>query len=226
MDADNLVNAYGRQLTPDDIAAGEHRAFVGGLWEEIGALQLDFLVRQGLAPHHHVLDVGCGALRCGIPIISYLEADHYCGLDMNASLIEAGCNELKAAGLEGKLPKLVVSDKFEVGAFGRRFDYAIAQSVFSHLPMNHVVRCLTETGKVLQPHGILLATFFEAPFPGHLPSIAHAPEGIVTNFDSDPYHYSFLEMQWLGKVAGMKASLVGEWGHPRGQRMLCFRPAG
>ncbi|HEY7982454.1 MAG TPA: hypothetical protein VID19_13355, partial [Candidatus Eremiobacteraceae bacterium] len=37
-----------------------HRAYVGGIWEEIGKLQFDFLVAHGLRPEHHLVDVGCG----------------------------------------------------------------------------------------------------------------------------------------------------------------------
>jgi hypothetical protein len=81
---------YERQLTPEEIAAGAHRDLVGGLWDEIGVLQFDFLRQQGLLPQHKLMDIGCGALRCGIPIIRYLDEGNYYGLDINASLIEAG----------------------------------------------------------------------------------------------------------------------------------------
>jgi hypothetical protein len=46
------INAYGRQLTPEEIESNVHRAFVGGMWEEIGRLQFDFLRGQGLKPDH------------------------------------------------------------------------------------------------------------------------------------------------------------------------------
>ena len=54
-------NPYSRQLTPDEIAAGEHRAAVGGLWDELGRLQCDFMISAGLLPDHQFIDVGCGA---------------------------------------------------------------------------------------------------------------------------------------------------------------------
>jgi hypothetical protein len=40
----------------------DHRAYVGGLWEEIGTLQFEFLLRQGLAPSDCFLDIACGSL--------------------------------------------------------------------------------------------------------------------------------------------------------------------
>ncbi len=38
---------------------------VGGLWDEIGQLQFDFLRAKGLLPRHKLLDFGCGSLRGG-----------------------------------------------------------------------------------------------------------------------------------------------------------------
>ena len=50
------VNPYGVELTDEEIRAGRHREFVGGLWSELGKLQLDFLRAQGLRPDHRLLD--------------------------------------------------------------------------------------------------------------------------------------------------------------------------
>jgi hypothetical protein len=41
------VNSYWQQLSEEDIAAGKHREFVGGLWGDIGRLQMEFLKQQG-----------------------------------------------------------------------------------------------------------------------------------------------------------------------------------
>ncbi|MDX6289544.1 MAG: hypothetical protein QOH42_1343 [Blastocatellia bacterium] len=211
---------YERQLTPEEIAAGAHRDLVGGLWDEIGVLQFDFLRQQGLLPQHKLVDIGCGALRCGIPIIRYLDEGNYYGLDINASLIEAGQHEIEHAGLKSKQPHLLVNDKFEMEHFGISFDFAIAQSVFTHLHMNLIVRCLVEVRKILKSGGKFYATFFLAPSPGHLMPIKHEPGGIITNFDTDPFHYSFRELEWLAAIAGFSARLIGDWNHPRSQQML------
>jgi len=216
------INSYGRQLTEVEIASNVHRDFVGGMWEELGRLQLDFLKQRGLKPDHCLLDVGCGALRGGIHFVRYLEAGHYCGLDVNASLIAAGKKELEKENLLAKSPRLLVNDKFEFGLFERTFDYAIATSVFTHLPMNHIIRCLAEVRKVLTPNAEFFATFFEAPSAVHLEPISHSAGGITTNYDRDPFHYCFQEFQWMARMAGMRIELIGEWGHPRNQRMLSF----
>ena len=223
---DQAENQYGRQLTSAEIDSGEHRQFVGGMWDEIGSQQFDFLKSQGLAPSHRLMDIGCGCLRGGVYFVPYLEKRHYYGIDINASLIEAGKKELfKSAGNIDKQPDLRVSDRFDLAQFGVQFDYALAASVFTHLYANHVGRCLVEVKRVLAPQGKFFATFFPAPAPLHLESIPREPGGIVTHFDRDPFHYSLPEMEMLARFAGLSVKFIGDWGHPRHQQMLCFTKA-
>ena len=75
---------------PEGIKKAGHRQYVGGYWDEIGRLQFEYLVSQGLRPHHYLLDIACGALRAGIHFIPYLEPGHYLGIDKEADLIQAG----------------------------------------------------------------------------------------------------------------------------------------
>ena len=219
------VNIYGRQLSAEEIAAARHRELVGGLWDEIGALQFEFLKGRGLLPSHRLADVGCGALRGGVHFIRYLEPGRYHGLDVNASLLEAGRRELAAAGLADRAPELIADGGFALSRFGVDFDVALAVSLFTHLPMNQIVRCLAATRAVLRPGAVFYASFFEAPGNPHLAPLPHAPGGVVTYYDTDPYHYAFAQVQWMAQAAGMAVELVGPWGHPRDQRMLAFTAA-
>ena len=218
-------NSYWKQLTRKEIAAGKHREFIGGLWEDLGQLQFEFMKSAGLLPEHKLLDVGCGALRGGVHFIRYLDAGHYYGVDMNASLIEAGKQELHMAGLENRSPHLLVNDKFQASIFGTEFEFALALSLFTHLYTNHIIRCLVETRQVLQAGGRFYATFFEAPTGAHLEPITHQPGDIITNYDSDPFHYSLDEIRAMAEIARMNVEYIGDWGHPRNQKMLCFAPA-
>jgi SAM-dependent methyltransferase len=216
------INDYWEQLSEEEIAVGKHREFVGGMWDDIGRLQLEFLQQQGLQPEHRLVDVGCGALRGGIHLAAYLDPGNYFGLDVNPSLIEAGRRELAQAGLQQKAAHLAVSDTFELGCFGANFDFGIAVSLFTHLPMNHIIRCLVEVRRTLAPGGKFYATFLEAPISGHLEPIRHEPGGITTLPDQDPFHYSVNDMQAMAGLAGLSLQYIGEWGHPRSQKMLCF----
>lgn len=217
------MNLYGRQLTTDEIARGEHRDFVGGLWEQLGTLQLEFLRSQGLAPHHRFVDVGCGALRGGLHFIRYLDAGRYHGLDINSSLLEAGRAELREAGLEAKQPRLLADPEFGLARFGQAFDYGLALSVFTHLPINPILMCLKNVEACLGDDGVFFASYFASPSPAFLDAITHEPGGVRTFSDADPFHYSLDELEWMAKTSGLALTDIGDWGHPRAQRMLAFR---
>jgi SAM-dependent methyltransferase len=225
MPGGNGDNAYGAELSDAEIAAGKHREQVGGLWEQLGRLQFDFLVRDGLTPDARLLDVGCGCLRGGVHFVRYLRPGHYYGLDVNASLLRAGFEwELPQAGLAGRLPRenLLADGRFEAWRFGVLFDAALAQSLFTHLPAQAVHACLREVARCLRPGGRFYATFFEAPEGEATPELRHSPGDIVSFHDRDPYHYRPSELRALADGRQWDAQYVGEWGHPRAQRLLRF----
>lgn len=217
------VNNYWEPLNSDEMQEGLHRYKVGDLWEEVGLLQFNFLKAQGLKPEHSFLDVGCGSLRGGVHFVPYLNAGNYYGLDINPSLIEGGRLELGKLNCLDKNPHLLVNDRFEFSKFETQVDYALALSVFTHLYLNHIGRCLAEMKKVLKPEGVFFATIFLAPETLHLADIRHGTGGVLSKYDSDPFHYSLEEIQLLADKAGFQVSLVADWQHPRGQQMLSIR---
>jgi ubiquinone/menaquinone biosynthesis C-methylase UbiE len=215
------INSYETEFSAEEIGAGKHREHVGGLWDEIGLLQFQFLKEQGLRKSHRLVDVGCGPLRGGLHFVEYLNPGNYYGLDINASLIEAARHELKLSGLENRGANLLVDSNFALDKFAAEFDFAVAQSVFTHLPFNHIITCLVQVRKVLKRDGRLFATFFQAPVSAHIDAIEQLPV-LQTYFDKDPYHYSFEEMQFCAREADIKIDLFGNWNHPRNQQMLVF----
>jgi len=216
------VNAYFKELTDEEIKNKVHRGFVGGLWEEVGYLQLEFLIKSGLTPNHKFLDIGCGSLRGGVHFIKYLQEGNYYGLDINNSLIEAGKKEAEEAGLLQKKPNLIVDDKFSFDKFNSKFEFMISVSVFTHLPMNIIVQCLNKARESLAPNGVYFATFFQAPSSLHLEPIKQQPGGVVTKYGSDPFHYSIDELVNMAKLANLELNVIGDWGHPRNQKMAAF----
>jgi len=216
------INTYAKDLSPEQIKKKVHRDFIGGMWDELGRLQFDFMIEAGLKPNHKLLDIGCGSLRGGLHYIRYLDRGNYFGLDINNSLIEAAKIELEEAGLAEKCPNLIVDDKFSFEKFNSKFDFMIAVSVFTHLPMNIIVRCLTKARENIALNGLCYATYFEAPVDAHIETIKHQPGGMKTNYDSDPFHYSINELTLMAKLAQLQASIVGDWNHPRNQKMAVF----
>ncbi len=215
------------QLSPA-AAKGDWRGAVGGMWDTIGRLQFEYLVSRGLTPDHRLLDIGCGALRGGLHFIGYLNTGGYHGMDKEQWLPDSGVeNELPAQGLHTKRFTLLQDGEFEFGRFDTTFDFALAQSVFTHLPWNSILRCLVNVSEVLAPTGQFYATFFEDTDGTHLTStIVHDPGGIETFPDRNPYHYQFPVFEDLAMRAGLVVENLGDWNHPRNQRMLVFRQKG
>lgn len=149
------------ELRPGD---PHHRAFVGppGRYERMGHLQLETMVRLGLRPQHRLLDIGCGSLRAGRRFIPYLDADRYFGLEPNEWLVKAGMESELAAGLvESKRPRFLHDSDFTLTGFGERFDFMIAQSIFTHAAPAQIERCLAEASLALADGGVLVANFLE-----------------------------------------------------------------
>ena len=87
-------------------------------------------------PDHYLLDIGCGSLRGGVHFVRYLSKGHYCGVEKEKSLLEAGRSvELKRYTLVEKEPQLFKIDDFGLSALPPEveFDFMLAQSVFTHL---------------------------------------------------------------------------------------------
>ncbi len=198
---------------------------VGDLWDEIGLLQFNFLLREGLKPHHKLLDVGCGSLRGGVHFIKYLSSGNYFGMDKEEWLLDAAREvEIPRYHLEDKTVSLICRDDFNFSIFSSRFDYALAQSVFTHLPPDLILNCLVNIQKVLKEDGKFYATFFEDREGRHARGpLAHNPGGITTYPDKDPYHYPFEVFVDLAEKAGLKVEYLGGWNHPRDQKMVLFK---
>lgn len=214
------INLYmDEALNRRRIAEHGHRAVVGGLWDQLGGLQRDFLITQGLQPEFRLLDVGCGSLRAGAPLAAWLNPGNYYGIDISRALIEAGYeNEILAAGMSDRLPisNLFVTDDFAI-PFDEMFDFALATSLFTHLTLDYLSRCLERLAPKMRMDGKFFATFFE----GEGQDVAH-PGGVVTHRDRDPFHVTQSELA-SAISEGWALHWIGEWGHPRGQKMACFQ---
>jgi hypothetical protein len=195
----------------------KHRGEVGGRWEAVGRVQFDFMVHQGLKPQDTLVDVGCGSLRGGRLFIAYLDPEHYLGIDHAPWLIKAGLKHEIPKGLRReKRPQFVISERFEFHKFGKRPNYGIAQSLFSHLTKDDVLLCLANLRAEIREGGRFYATFVPK---GFLPGDHLNPE---RSDDHGAFEYDADEILTIGREAGWQARYVGVWGHPLGQEMLEF----
>ncbi|MCG8449816.1 MAG: hypothetical protein MI725_09590 [Pirellulales bacterium] len=183
------------------------------MWDEIGTLQFNLLVQQGLKPSHCFLDIACGALRGGVHFINYLDAGNYLGIEKEAKLIELGLEkELGRETLESKQPAFVVSDKFEFDAFDKQPQFSLAQSLFTHLNSWDICLCLEKLREFVEPGHTFFATFIEGKTTvNHKTSHSHVG-----------FRYSKEQMASLGRHRGWNASYIEDWQHPRNQKLMQF----
>jgi len=193
------------------------------LWEQKRAFQVEFLTGRGLQPHHHLLDLGCGTLRGGIPLIEILEPEHYTGLEARAEVLEEARQELADAGLEHKRPRLVAAELPSRSGIAEHFDYVWSFSVLIHMADEILFDALGFVAGRLAPGGVFYANV----------NVGERDEGFWQGFpvvwrSLDFYRESCaragLRLEDLGPL--------GELGHVSGvasqdaQRMLEIRSAG
>jgi hypothetical protein len=197
------------------IAKMGHRGYVGGMWEEIGQLQFDFLLSKGLKPASCLLDIGCGSLRLGSKAIPYLDRGNYLGIEKERGLVSAGLDkELDPETRQEKQPKIVISSSFDFEKLGRKANFAIAQSLFTHLPPDLIEHCCRNLHPWLDDDGVLYATFFETEHKRINPKKSH---------DFGKFSYTQGEMCTFGNLSGFITEYIGDWNHPRNQVMVEYR---
>ena len=213
------------------VKPSDHRAFVGGLWDEIGDLELAFMRKMGLARNSSIIDVGCGALRGGVKMVGFLDPGRYYGIDLNPHLLELGLkDEIAPLGLSSKLDRshLHATADFDVGFFGVVFDFALSVSVWTHLPLSAVATSMQRVAAALEPtRGRFYATYYECPEEHPLSKTIiqyqRGMERIVSQGHRDWFHHRRSDLHHLAAQAGLSMRYVGNWGHPRDQLMLEFR---
>jgi cyclopropane fatty-acyl-phospholipid synthase-like methyltransferase len=145
-----------------------------GQFDEHRRFQIAFLKKQGLVPSSRFLEIGCGPLTAGIPVIEYLETGNYIGIDVRNSVLDLAWKEVGKAGLSMKNPRLICSSSFgsmELG--GQTFDFILSFSVLYHLTDEILKNYFETVRKRLAPKGVCFAnvntlhensTWLEFPF--------------------------------------------------------------
>jgi SAM-dependent methyltransferase len=127
------------------------------LWEMKRSFQIGFLRRFGLEPQHYLLDIGCGVLRGGIPIIEYIDVGHYYGIEARAKVLAEGRKELAESRLEHKQPHLTQGEHVGELSLAREFDYIWAFSVLIHLEDPILEEVIRFAARHLKADGVFYA---------------------------------------------------------------------
>jgi cyclopropane fatty-acyl-phospholipid synthase-like methyltransferase len=160
-----------KQLTPSPIKrllipylprTLKARSYVG-TDEVSGQLQLELLKQQGCRPNSKVLEMGCGRLHAGIPVMVYLDKGNYLGVDPNEWLRHTVMkNRHVRQVIEEKQPTFLSADDFDASELGIKFDFVLSHSVLSHCAHWQLELFLRNVAKVLAPGGRILASIYLA----------------------------------------------------------------
>jgi ABC-2 type transport system ATP-binding protein len=204
---------------------GLHRRIVGYLWEEAGTRHLEFMKEQGLRPSDHVLDVGCGCLRTGVKLLKYLDPHHYVGIDIDASMVEAGVRiEAPRAGVDPSRGQYFIGNAADLSAVEGAFDVIFINGLLQDLPHEQAALVLTSAVRRLAPGGRMFVAYFEAPEFLAVEPIER-PGPCFSYFDKTPRHFDFATLARYVAAGGGCAERIGEWGDPHGQMMMAVTRA-
>lgn len=194
-----------------------YRSYVGShdseQWYSIGRLQYYFLIAHGLKPRHNFLDIGCGSLRLGQYLIPFLKRGNYYGLEPENLLVECGLeHEISPQIIELKQPSFAHNYNFQFDSLDY-FDFAMANSIFTHMNTTDITYCFTEIRKKANANSKFFFTFFEGSSKSNPQSDSHA---------NVSWTYSFEELQSLSPQ--WRLSYIGDWNHPRNQKIAFAKP--
>ncbi len=187
---------------------------VGGKWDEIGGLQFSHLCEYGLKPHHKLLDIGCGTLRGGRHFIRYLNAENYFGFDISPKAIEYANHLVEEEDLTKKRPKLraIVEDPLQFEQFDSlKFDFLLAQSVFTHLPQDMIEECFAHIGNLMHIKSCFFFTY------------KNSEQHMQVN--ANGFRHPFRFFRELAERHGFRIKMQPEYekNHPRNQSMAVVR---
>lgn len=146
------------------IGSHHYRAFVGPpkKYDIVSAIQFNLLTTLGLREQHFLLDIGCGSLRAGRLFIPYLLPGRYFGIEPEKWLIEDGISKEIGNDLIGfKKPTFSNDCNFSFTLFNQKFDFILAQSIFSHASAKQISRCLAQAREVMNSNSVFVATFIK-----------------------------------------------------------------
>jgi hypothetical protein len=137
------------------------------------------------------------------------------GIEKENGLIKAGLEkELDAATRDERQPNIVISDSFEFERFGKKANFAIAQSLFTHLTPDLINLCFKKLYPYLYDDGVFYATYFRTNKKISNPTKPH---------DHGCFAYTEEEMLEFGECNGFSANYIGDWNHPRSQVIVEYK---
>lgn len=178
----------------------EAQAYVGTT-ETCGQVQLRILKNEGLLPHLSVLEIGCGCLSAGVPLMQALNIGCYAGIEPNTWLVEAALADARVRQIASEANAVFLSNThFDASELRRRFDFILSHSVLSHCGRSQLEPFLEHAEAVLSPTGKIVASLrlVEPNHYGHPGS----PDGKESNFPDWQYPgVTYYRQETLASIA-------------------------
>lgn len=142
---------------------------VGGLWDTVGPLQYNYLLKEELKPEHKLLDVCCGSFRVGRFLINYLEKNNYFGFDANSQLIDAGIKNVlsqldnlnEKIDFSTQIKTLRIDDNLiDYANIYDKMDYIWIHAVADHIQPEIFLKHLCEMSKIMHNSTKMYVTIF------------------------------------------------------------------
>ncbi len=141
-----------------------YRAFIGPpeRYDLVSSMQFNLITKYGLRETHKFLDIGCGSLRGGRLFIIYLLEGNYYGVEPEKWLVDDGIYfELGKQLIKMKKPSFLYRTDFDFSKFNQTFDFALAQSIFTHSSEYQIRQCISALSSVANHNFTFLASFIE-----------------------------------------------------------------
>ena len=138
-----------------------YQAYIGPAYEYdiMCGRQFTLLFNLGVRETDEVLDFGCGSLRLGRVLINYLNKHKYHGIEPNKWLVNSAIkNEMGQDIINIKKPDFSHNSDFDSKVFNKKFNFIIAQSIFSHCTMALFKRTLLNFVESLKENGLICFT--------------------------------------------------------------------
>jgi SAM-dependent methyltransferase len=173
-----------------------------------GEVQLELLKREGCTPRSAVLEVGCGCLSAGAPVMAYLRRGNYVGIEPNRWLLDAGLTDWRTRLLaRRRRPTFLAVTDFDARPLGRTYDYVLSHSVLSHCAHWQLEQFVSNVARVLRPGGRILASVRLAE------GNAYGSSGTPDKDDSRHGEWQYPDVSWF------KLSTVQETAQRHGLRV-------
>lgn len=121
--------------------------------------ELNFLIQEGLKPHHKLCDFGCGSLRFGEKVMEYLNSSNYYGLDITDEFFLYGLERIGKNRIEHYNPTIKVLSNDLINSLKESMDFIFSSAVMYHIKLIDISDYLISIYKMLSLNGAAYIDF-------------------------------------------------------------------